>query len=45
MAYQKLGSPVDYMNMKQLRFRAQNLGLAFDLSTTAASLITAIKAA
>lgn len=45
MAYTKLGSPVDYMNMKQLRFRARQLGLSFNLSTTAASLITAIKAA
>jgi hypothetical protein len=45
MAYQKLGSPVDFMNMKQLRFRARQLGLSFDLSTTKAQLITAIKAA
>lgn len=45
MAFATLGSPVDYMNMKQLRFRARNLGLAFDLSTSASTLITAIKAA
>lgn len=45
MAFATLGSPVDYMNMKQLRFRARVLQLAFDLSTSAASLITAIKAA
>lgn len=45
MAFAKLGSPVDFMNTKQLRFRARNLGLAFDLSTTNAALITAIKAA
>ncbi len=45
MAYTIMGSPVDYMNRKQLKFRAQQLGLAFDLSTTNADLITAIKAA
>lgn len=45
MAYTILGSPVDYMNRKQLTFRAQQLGLAFDLSTTNTALITAIKAA
>lgn len=45
MAYQKLGTPVDFMNRKQLEFRARQLGLAFNLSTTSAALITAIKAA
>ncbi len=45
MAYTILGSPVDFMNTKQLRFRASNLGLAFDLGTTNSDLITAIKAA
>lgn len=45
MAYATLGSPVDYMNRKQLEFRARQLGVAFDLSTTNAALITAIKAA
>lgn len=45
MAFTILGSPVDFMNIKQLRFRARVLGLAFDLSTTASALITAIKAA
>lgn len=45
MAFAKLGSPVDFMNRKQLVFRARQLGLAFDLSTTNAALITAIKAA
>lgn len=45
MAYAIMGSPVDYMNRKQLVFRAQQLGLDFDLGTTNAELITAIKAA
>lgn len=45
MAYAIQGSPVDYMNMKQLRFRARTLGLAHDLSITRSALITAIKAA
>lgn len=45
MAYQKLGSPVDFMNLKQLRFRARTLLLDFDLSTSRDDLITAIKAA
>lgn len=45
MAYATLGSPVDYMNRKQLNFRARQLGIAFDLSTSNADLITAIKAA
>lgn len=45
MAYQKLGSPVDFMNRKQLKFRMQQLGLAYNLSTTNAAMITAIKAA
>lgn len=45
MAYQKQGSPVDFMNMKQLRYRARTLQLAHNLSTTRAQLITAIKAA
>lgn len=45
MAYTKLGSPVDFMNMKQLRFRARQLGISFNLATTKATLITAIKAA
>lgn len=43
MAYTKMGSPIDYMNMKQLRFRARTLGVAYNLSTTKAALITAIK--
>jgi len=45
MAYATMGSPVDFMNRKQLVFRAQQLGLAFTLYTTNAQLITAIKAA
>lgn len=45
MAFATLGSPVDFMNLKQLRFRARQLGIAFDLSTTGPTLITAIKAA
>jgi hypothetical protein len=45
MAYTTQGSPVTYMNTKQLRFRARTLGLAHDLSTTNADLITAIEAA
>lgn len=45
MAYQKMGSPVDYMNRKQLKFRMQQLGLSYNLSTTNAAMITAIKAA
>lgn len=45
MAFTKLGTPVDFMNRKQLIFRAEQLGLAYDLSTTNAALITAIKAA
>lgn len=45
MAYQKMGTPVDFMNRKQLVFRCRQLGLAVDLSKTNAQLITAIKAA
>jgi hypothetical protein len=45
MTYTTQGSPIDFMNLKQLRYRARTLQLAFDLSTTAAALITAIKAA
>lgn len=45
MVYTIMGSPVDYMNRKQLNFRARQLGLAFNLLTTNAALITAIKAA
>lgn len=45
MAHTRLGSPVDYMNTKQLRFRAAHLYLPFTLLTTNAQLISAIKAA
>lgn len=45
MAFTIMGSPVDFMNRKQLKFRMRQLGLAFDLSTTNAAMVTAIKAA
>lgn len=45
MAYTIMGSPVDYFNRKQLRQAANALLLPYDLSTSNADLITAIKAA
>ena len=36
------GTPVDYMNLKQLRHIARNSGLYFDLSTTKSALVDAI---
>lgn len=45
MAYTTMGSPVDFMNRRQLKFRMRQLGLAYDNSTTNAAMITAIKAA
>lgn len=45
MAYQKMGSPVDFMNTKQLRFRAAHLTNApVSLLTPNSTLITTIKA-
>jgi len=37
-------TPVDYMNIKQLRKVARIKGIAFDLSTTKADLVAAINA-
>lgn len=43
--YSRMGTPVDHMNLKQLRIRAVHLTNApVSLLTTGATLITTIKA-
>lgn len=43
--YARMGTPVDWMNLKQLRFRNTHLTNApTSLLTTAATMITTIKA-
>lgn len=44
MAVVLYGTPVNFMNIKQLRKIARNSFISFDLSTTKAALISAINA-
>lgn len=42
MAVVTFGTPVNFMNLKQLQFIARNSGLAYNATTTKADLVTLI---
>lgn len=44
MAVVLFGTPVDFMNLKQLRRIARGSGIYYDLSTTKTELVSAINA-